>query len=95
MSRVNSVAKRRPRPAKPQQQPRALDRAPLDLSRKVYLSVDHAMEYLDLPSKWSVYRWARTSAIRKYRVGALIRFRRAEIDRAVEQGPQAPHTNGR
>ena len=32
----------------------------------------------------SVYRWANASAIPNCRVGGLIRFRRADIDRAVE-----------
>jgi len=84
VKRVKRIAQRRLRPAKPQLQPRELNRPPLDLSRAVYLSARDAAQYLGF-TEWAFYKFLERHPDRlpKGRLGRLLRFHRRDLDAAV------------
>jgi hypothetical protein len=87
--RVHRVPKRRPRPPQPKGQARDLNAAPLDLSRQTYLSIGHAMQYLDFEgSRHAFYVWLSRHKVPRFHAGGL-KMRRRDLDQAVQKTGQA------
>jgi hypothetical protein len=84
---VDRVPQRRPRAPQTDREPRRLDSPPLDLTRKTYLTVSHAVDYLDFSSKNAFYLWVQRHAIPKIRRGRsrTLLFRRKDLDAALVQ----------
>lgn len=87
---VGRVAERGTRTTEPQDQPRALTGASVDLRRKTYLTVAQAMEYLEFPSEVAVRSWAQRWNIPKCRTSprGQIRFFRADLDAWMQKHRQ-------
>jgi len=54
---------------------------------RVWLTADDVAEYLGLPSRQAVYQAVRRGEVPAHRLGRRrLRFRRDELDRALERG---------
>lgn len=89
MSRRKAVPQRRSRTAKPKVQPRHLNRPPMDLERKGFLTVRTAAQFLD-KSEWALRGFIKRGEFPPHvygrRLGRQITFDKVALTKWMKEG---------